>query len=70
MPFNGFDLSTPSGRLLDNILETKNTLSILLAIVLSGTFTKFLIDRDGNIVDRFESPVDPIDMIPEIEKIL
>ncbi len=33
-------------------------------------FTKFLIDRDGNVVNRFESTVHPEDMIPDIERCL
>ncbi len=69
MPFNGFDLSTPSGRLLDNILKEKYP-EYIIGNSIKWNFTKFLIDRDGNIVNRFESPVDPMDMIPEIEKIL
>ncbi len=69
MPFNGFDLSTPSGRLLDNILKEKYP-EYIIGNSIKWNFTKFLIDRDGNIVGRFESPVDPMDMIPEIEKFL
>jgi len=69
MPFNGFDLSTPSGRLLDNILKEKYP-EYIIGNSIKWNFTKFLIDRDGNIVNRFESSVDPMDMIPEIEKIL
>ena len=33
-------------------------------------FTKFLIDRKGNVVKRFESPVSPVDMVEDIKKIL
>ncbi len=33
-------------------------------------FTKFLIDRKGNVAARFEPPVEPKDIAPEIEKLL
>lgn len=68
-PFEGFDLSTASGRLLDNILKERYP-EYIIGNSIKWTFTKFLIDRDGNIVDRFESPVEPMDMIQEIEKLL
>jgi len=33
-------------------------------------FTKFLVDRDGQVVARFEPPVAPEEIAPEIEKLL
>lgn len=33
-------------------------------------FTKFLVDREGNVVGRYEPPVEPKDLAPEIEKLL
>jgi glutathione peroxidase len=33
-------------------------------------FTKFLIDREGNVVGRFEPTVEPKDMIADIERLL
>lgn len=69
IPFRGFDLNNPSGRLLDNILKEKYP-EYIIGNSIKWNFTKFLIDRDGNIIDRFESPVDPMDMIPGIEKLL
>jgi len=30
-------------------------------------FTKFLIDREGKLVGRFEPPVEPKDLVPAIE---
>lgn len=33
-------------------------------------FTKFLIDRKGNVVDRFEPTVEPEDIASDIEKLL
>ncbi len=33
-------------------------------------FTKFLIDREGNVVARYEPTVEPSDIAPDIEKLL
>lgn len=33
-------------------------------------FTKFLIDRDGNVVGRWAPTVAPEDLVPEIERLL
>jgi glutathione peroxidase len=33
-------------------------------------FTKFLVDQNGNIVERYEPSVKPDDLIPQIEKLL
>ncbi|MDU4739775.1 MAG: glutathione peroxidase, partial [Clostridium sp.] len=33
-------------------------------------FTKFLIDREGNVAGRFEPTVDPLDMVENIKKLL
>jgi glutathione peroxidase len=33
-------------------------------------FTKFLIDREGNVLERFEPQVKPEELAPEVEKVL
>lgn len=33
-------------------------------------FTKFLVDREGNVVERFEPVAEPADMVSAIEKLL
>ena len=33
-------------------------------------FTKFLIDREGNVVERFEPTTTPEEIAPAIEKLL
>jgi glutathione peroxidase len=42
----------------------------LLDDSIKWNFTKFLIDKDGNVVKRFESTVEPIDMEKSIEALL
>ena len=68
-PFKGFDLSAPSGKLLNKFLE-ENLPNYLIGDSIKWNFTKFLIDREGNLVDRFEPTTDPLDMTPEIVKLL
>ena len=68
-PFKGFDLSNPTARFLNTFLNEKLP-DYLIGDSIKWNFTKFLIDREGNVVGRFESPVDPMDMVSELEKLL
>jgi glutathione peroxidase len=68
-PFEGFDLTNSSGKMLNKILEEKMP-HLLLGDEIKWNFTKFLINREGEVVRRFESPVDPLDLEPEIEVLL
>ena len=67
--YEGMDQSTPSGRMLYAFLSEKLP-EYLVGDSVKWNFTKFLIDRDGNVVKRFESPVEPMDMEKDIEKLL
>jgi glutathione peroxidase len=69
LPFEGFNTDTPSGKMLDAFLQEKFPESLEGPSV-KWNFTKFLIDREGRIVGRFESTVEPADMVPSIEKLL
>lgn len=42
----------------------------LLGGAIKWNFTKFLVDADGNVVERFAPTVQPTTMTPEIEKLL
>jgi len=33
-------------------------------------FTKFLVDRQGNVVQRYEPAIKPVDIVPDIERLL
>lgn len=68
-PFKGFDLDNPTGKFLYTFLNEKFPEN-LIGDSIKWNFTKFLIDRDGNVIGRFESPVDPMDLVPELEKLL
>lgn len=66
-PFVGFDPENPRGARLTSMLEREGKLA---GSDIKWNFTKFLIDRGGNVVGRFESPVEPADIAPAIEKLL
>lgn len=68
-PFHGFDTSEPSGKMLHTFLSEK------LPHYLEGNdvkwnFTKFLVDREGNVIKRFESTEEPLNMVEDIQKLL
>lgn len=51
--FQGFDLEHPIGKLLDEMLSKANP-AYGESNDIKWNFTKFLIDREGNVVARFE----------------
>ena len=67
--FAGFDPDHSGSRLLQKMLEERDPAS-LADDEIKWNFTKFLIDREGNVVKRFESPVDPLDIEPAVEELL
>jgi len=64
--FKGFDLNHPIGEKLNEILSPE----LLAGDSVKWNFTKFLIGRDGNIVNRYEPTTAPEDLVTEIEKLL
>ncbi|WP_139996859.1 glutathione peroxidase [Paenibacillus paridis] len=68
-PFNGFNTDSPSGKMLNAFLSEKLP-HYLEGNSVKWNFTKFLIDREGNIVKRFESTEEPLDMKADIEQLL
>ena len=67
--FNGFNMSHPVSKLLMAILN-ENYPHYLIGDSIKWNFTKFLIDREGNVIERFESTAEPFEMEPSIEKLL
>lgn len=67
--FEGFDLNHPTGKILSSFLSEKFP-HFLEGDSVKWNFTKFLIDREGNIVGRFEPTTEPLAMIPAIEKLI
>ncbi|WP_219834558.1 glutathione peroxidase [Paenibacillus sp. R14(2021)] len=68
-PFRGFDTSEPSGKMLHAFLSEKLP-EWLIDDSIKWNFTKFLIDREGNVVGRYESTVEPLAMKEDIEALL
>lgn len=55
--FKGFDLDHPIGKLLDEML-TKADADYASKPDIKWNFTKFLIDREGKVIERFEPTYD------------
>lgn len=49
---------------------TKEAKGILGTEAVKWNFTKFLVGRDGNVIDRFATATKPEDMVKDIEKAL
>ncbi len=68
-PFEGFDTSNAMGKILKEITENQYP-EFLNDNSIKWNFTKFLIDRNGKVIKRFEPIVAPLDMETEIEALL
>ena len=67
--FAGFDMEHPVAEKLTEALKTHFP-EYLEGDDIKWNFTKFLLDRDGNVVKRFEPTTTPSAMKAEIEKLL
>ena len=67
--FKGFDEGHPFAKTLTDALK-ENFPEYLEGDGIKWNFTKFLIDREGNVVERFEPTKDPADIASDIEKLL
>lgn len=67
--FEGFDMNHPIAALLLDALQ-KNFPEFLEGNGIKWNFTKFLIDRSGNVVKRFEPTTNPADIAKDIENLL
>jgi len=65
----GFDLSNSSDKLLFSMLK-ENLPDYLIGDSIKWNFTKFSIDKEGNIVKRFESSMEPNEISPYVKKLL
>ena len=68
-PFEGFDTTQSRGKMLHLHLSEKLP-EFLVGDDIKWNFTKFLVDGEGRVVKRFESPVDILDIEPAIEALL
>lgn len=68
-PFKGLDTTTSGGKMLHTFLSEKLP-EFLEGDDIKWNFTKFLVDAEGRVVNRFESPVNALDIEPAIEALL
>lgn len=66
-PFKGFNKENNSVKIVYSVLQ-EHYPEYLVGDSIKWNFTKFLIDREGNPVKRFEPDVEPMDMIGDIQK--
>ena len=67
--FAGWDESHPIYPILDKMLSEADP-NYKENAEIKWNFTKFLIDREGNVVERFEPTTTPEEIAPAIEKLL
>ncbi|MNY34114.1 Hydroperoxy fatty acid reductase gpx1 [compost metagenome] len=68
-PFQGFDTQTKEGKWMDDFLREKHP-QIYAGNGVKWNFSKFLIDREGQVTGRFESTAEPMSIDPMIELLL
>ncbi len=69
LPFHGFDENNIQSKLL-KMMITENNPEWLIGNEIKWNFTKFLFDRNGTPVKRFEPHEEKDAMVPSIEKLL
>lgn len=68
-PFKGFDTSSEGGSKMQGFLS-ENLPHLLEGNDIKWNFTKFLVNREGQVVSRFESNVSPESIRSDIEELL
>ncbi|MDF2572511.1 MAG: Peroxiredoxin [Sporomusa sp.] len=69
VPFKGFDLNHPIAGKLQEVLQEKFP-ELLEGNSVKWNFTKFLVNRQGDVVGRYEPTTSPLAMKEDIEKLL
>lgn len=68
--FQGFNKLHPVAKILIPLLNEKHPEYLTDDHSIKWNFTKFLVDTNGNVVERFECTTDPIDLEQDIEELL
>lgn len=68
-PFKGFDMKHPIGGKLQEVLKEKYP-EFLEGDAIKWNFTKFLINRQGEVIARYEPTTSPLAMKDDIKKLL
>ena len=69
IPFEEMDLSNMTNKIIDKILMEKYP-EYRVSNAIRWNFTKFLVDREGNVLKRFESSVEPMALVDHIKPLL
>ncbi|RAW16801.1 glutathione peroxidase [Paenibacillus taichungensis] len=69
VPFEGYDLESEEGRWMDQFLKEKHP-ELYRGDGIKWNFTKFLIDRTGEVSGRYETTVAPIEIESTIRDLL
>jgi glutathione peroxidase len=67
--FKGFDMNQPDEKGLSEFL-LKSYPEFLEGNSIKWNFTKFLVDKEGNVVERYESATEPAIMVTDIDKLV
>lgn len=68
-PYNGMDMTNMTNKIIDSILNEKYP-EFNMGNAIRWNFTKFLVDKAGNVIERFESSFEPLDLGSHIESLL
>ncbi|TMV50359.1 glutathione peroxidase [Paenibacillus mesophilus] len=68
-PFRGFDIESPNGLWMQSFLQEKHP-DLYAGDGIKWNFSKFLIDRDGQVYDRYETTTEPSEIEPYIRSLL
>ncbi|MDQ0193550.1 glutathione peroxidase [Paenibacillus wynnii] len=68
-PFQGFDIQTSGGKWMQDFLQEKYP-DIYAGDGIKWNFSKFLIDRNGYVYDRYETTTEPFDIESVIKSLL
>ncbi len=68
-PFKGLDGSNMTNKIIESILN-ENYPEFNMGNAIRWNFTKFLVNKEGEVVDRFESSFEPLDLGSHIESLL
>ncbi|QOS78579.1 glutathione peroxidase [Paenibacillus sp. JNUCC31] len=68
-PFQGYDMETEEGRWMEQFVKEKHP-ELYRGDGIKWNFTKFLMDRTGEVVGRYETTVAPLEMESAIQDLL
>ena len=68
-PFKGFNNDNGTDKMLKMMLSEKYP-EFFIGNEIKWNFTKFLIDQNGNVIERYESSKSPLDFEDDIKKLL